>query len=260
MYLERDSVNAFCMVLHCFWNALCFSFGYVSERYAGTSASNAWNHHVWSNSFRFYKKLGITLDAFIEILKQNGFDVVNRKKAVLGKNNNNILFSGYFYGRYDVINFDLFRGPASAENLNFYFPCKAKVEFNHYIIRSDNKVKIGRHIASVFLGSGTAERAHTDLSNILSAIVTDVDFLIINHLQAGPGFIRIATGPATLAYGEYLKKNTPAIIKFIQAFRTYYGCQDEKWDRQIDMNNLRENTNALFKEYLDSLRDKYKNK
>lgn len=204
-------------------------------------------------AFALTKKLGITLAAFIEILKQNGFDVVNRKNVILGKNNNNILFSGYFYGRYIVLNDDLFRGPSSASNLNFYFPCQTKIEFDHYIIKSDNKVKIGRHISSVFLGYGTAKSVNTDLSNILNAIATEVDFLIINHLQAGPGFIRIATGPASLAYGEYAKKNTPAVLKFIQAFRTYYGCQDDKWDRQIDISNLKENIDALFKEYLHSL-------
>ena len=83
--------------------------------------------------------------------------------------------------------------------LQFYFPCKTTTKFNHFIIKSKDKVKIGHPI--YLLRESQNKNVESDLSHILSELCGDIDFLIVNHLQSGPGFISIATGPEILSYG-----------------------------------------------------------
>ncbi|MEE9910188.1 MAG: hypothetical protein K4571_00560 [Deltaproteobacteria bacterium] len=219
-------------------------------------------------SFIILKKLGMSSAAFIEILKNNNF-IIEYKimkrfgykiPAFLGLRSDGILIYAIFSYRYwpDIRNLFNFAG-TGIKNLHFYFPCHVTSEINHNVIKYDSKIEIGHGLYPLSHRS-KIKAADAELKKILSEMCADIDLLIINSLQAGRGFILIETGPSSLAYGKYIKKNIPAVLKFIQAFRAYYGCQDEKWDRQIDMSNLKQSIDTLNKEFIHSLRENYKNK
>jgi hypothetical protein len=219
-------------------------------------------------SFVILKKQSISNNEFIEIMKNNGFISEHKVfKTLLGTiptflamSDDRVLLYACFSARYWPELRDLFNlAGTGSRNLKYYFPCRTASEFNHNIVKSGHEIEI-EHGLYPFRDHSKIKNTNSELNNIVSKMCADVDFLVINNLQAGQGFILVETGPSSLAYGEYLKKNVPAVLKFIQAFRTYYDCQDDKWDRQINMSNLNENIDALNKEFVNSLREKYKNK
>ena len=214
------------------------------------------------------KKLGISNTEFIEIMKKNGFmaehkvlrSLGGKIPTFIGLRDDGTLIYASFANRYwpEIRNLINVAGTGT-RNLQFYFPCHRASALNHNIVKSSHEIEIGHGIYP-FRDHSKIKSTNAELKTILSGMCADIDFLIINSMQSGPGFVLIETGPSSLAYGEYIEKNMPAVLRFIQAFRTYYGCQDEKWDRQIDMSNMKENIDALRKEFVHSLREKYINK
>lgn len=217
-------------------------------------------------AFIYLRTLGISKADFVELLKHNGFEAqygVDRQlgirfPAFSGLRNDGILLYACLDFQYTPAMEDLLRGVGNGSNkFHYYFPCKSPPTINHNIVKLGNKVEIG-HGIYVSRDRGAIRNTDTDIKKIISEMCADIDFLVINDLRSGPGFVYIAAGPSSLTYGEYAKKNVQAVLKFINVFRTYYGCQNEKWDRQIDMNNLKENIDALNKEFVHSLRENHK--
>lgn len=202
---------------------------------------------LWIVSLICMGKLGLSLSEFLSVLENNGFKMIQKKRLMLlGMTSNGIIIKGFFYGRCSMMLFneDLFSEAAISSNLRFYFPCSTPGILNHYIIKYGTNFKAG--LNQLWRGNGAClTLSESEFYHILFNICADIDFLAINHLSSGPGYICIATGPLGLLYGKHAERNIRGILKFIEAYRNYFNCQDVKWGANINLNNLNENIQVI---------------
>jgi hypothetical protein len=193
-------------------------------------------------SFALLNKLGMSRIQFVDILKSYGFQISDEKGSnIYGMTSDNVLFKGWFSGRYFYIpQHDYF---SSFGNLSFYFPGTTPDILDHYIIKSNNRLKVG---AYYLLGN---DRMNLDINEripkLFSDICNDIEFLTINRIYSGPGYIYIQAGPPTLSYGNYAKNNIEGVMKFINGYRKYFKCENMKWEADINMYDLKNNIEVM---------------
>lgn len=190
------------------------------------------------------RKLSLSFPEFLSILKKNGFVMAQEKSSeFIGMTKDDILIKGFFFGRYILVNEDVLSKAATSSNIRFYFPCSTPGLFNHYIMKFGTNFKFDLNRIrreNIFLTISESE-----LHRIFFNICSDIEFLAINRLASGTGFICIETGPKSLLYGKYSEKNIIGILKFIRAYKKQFGCQEVKWNMDISLNTLSDHIRTI---------------